>query len=147
MPTSTSTTHPASKPEARCRCDAATGHAAPHLPRRGTCTARRKHSSSKRSFSRPKARRPASASSGARGMNGVCKAPSHRYIREPRRNAPPTQGARRSRSGSLTRAGKPKTVTPATSSTPGGQATRRRGRRRATTLDGVCATIARRTVH
>jgi hypothetical protein len=41
----------------------------------------------------------------------------------------------------------PKKATPATSSTPGGRATRRRGQRRATTLDGVGATIAGRTAH
>jgi hypothetical protein len=99
----------------------------PHRPRRETCTARRKRSSSKRPFSRPKARRPASASKGARGTTVARKAPSHRYIREPQRNAPPTKGARRSRSESLTSAGKPKLATPATSSAPGGRATRRRG--------------------
>jgi hypothetical protein len=48
-------------------------------------------------------------------------------MREAQWNAPPTQGARRSRSGSSTRVDKPKMATLATSSTPGGQATRRRG--------------------
>jgi hypothetical protein len=105
------------------------------------------HSSSKRPFSRPKARRPASVSRGARGTTGARKAPSHRCMREPQQNAPPTQGAHRSRSGSLTCAGKPKTVTPATSSTPDERAMRRRGRRWATTLDGVGAAIAGRTAH
>jgi hypothetical protein len=38
-------------------------------------------------------------------------------------------------------------ATPAMSSTPGERATRKRGRRRATTLDGVDATTARRTAH
>jgi hypothetical protein len=80
-------------------------------------------------------------------MTGAHKAPNHRYMREARRNTLPTQGARRSGSGSLTRAGRPKTVTLATSSIPGGQATRRRGRRQATTPSGVGAMIAGRTAH
>jgi hypothetical protein len=62
-----------------------------------------------------------------------------------RQSDPPTQGARRSRSGSLTRAGKPKTVTLVTSSTPGGRETRRRGQRLATTHDEVGAMMAERT--
>jgi hypothetical protein len=119
----------------------------PQRLRRGTCTARRRRSSSKRPSSRPKAQHPASVSRGARGTMGARKAPNHRYTRETRRNAPQTQGARRSRSRSSTRAGKPKTAMLATSSTPGGRATRRRGRRWATTLDGVGATIAGRTAH
>jgi hypothetical protein len=60
---------------------------------------------------------------------GARKAPNHRYTREAQWNVPPTQGARQSGSGSLTRAGRPKTVTLAMSSTPGGQATRRHERR------------------
>jgi hypothetical protein len=68
---------------------------------------------------------------------GVRKAPSPRYTRVARPSAPPTQGARRPRIGSSTRAGKLETATPATSSTPDGQAKRRHGRQRATTLDGV----------
>jgi hypothetical protein len=74
-------------------------------------------------------------------------APSPRCTRAARRSVPPTRGARRPRSGSSTRAGKPKMATPATSSTPGGRATRRRGQRRAITLDGVGATTAGRTAH
>jgi hypothetical protein len=58
----------------------------------------------------------------------VRKAPSHRCIREVQRSVRPTRGARRPRSDSLTRAGKPKMATPTKSSTPDGQATRRRGR-------------------
>jgi hypothetical protein len=65
--------------------------------------------------------------------------------RQQQRSVPPTWGARRLRSSSSTRAGKPKMATPATSSTPGGWATRRRGQRRTTTLDGVGTTIAGRT--
>jgi hypothetical protein len=60
-------------------------------------------------------------------------------------NAPPTQGARQSGSRSLTCAGKPKMATLATSSTPGGRATRRHGRRRATTPDGAGAMTVERT--
>jgi hypothetical protein len=118
---------------------------APQRQRRETCTARRRRSSSKRPFSRPKARRPASVSRGARGMTGARKALKHRYTRVARRNAPPTQGARRSGNGSLTRAGRPKTVTLATSSMPGGRATQRRGRRQSTTPGGVGAMTAGRT--
>jgi hypothetical protein len=119
----------------------------PRRPRRGTCTARRRRSSSKRPSSRPKARRPASASRGARGTTGVRKAPRHRCIREAQQNVPPTRGVLRPRSGSSTRAGKPKVATPATSSTPGGRATRRHGQQWVTTLDGAGATIAGRTAH
>jgi hypothetical protein len=64
-------------------------------------------------------------------------------MRVARRNGPPNQGARRSGSGSLTRTDRPKTVTLATSSTPGGRATRRRGRRQATTPSGVGAIDSR----
>jgi hypothetical protein len=69
--------------------------------------------------------------------DGVRKAPSYRCIRKVQRSVPPTQGTRRPRSDSSTHAGKPKMVMHAMSSTPGGRATRRRGQRRATTLDGV----------
>jgi hypothetical protein len=58
--------------------------------------------------------------------------------------SPPTKGARRLGSGFLTRAGRPKTVTLATSSTPGGRATRRRGWRQATTHGEVGAMTAER---
>jgi hypothetical protein len=148
--TSTSTTR--TRPRERARSSLPPRHfygpcPPPQCPRRGTCTVRRRRSSSKRPFSRPKARHPASVSRGVRETTGEHKALSHRCMREAQRNVPLTQGARRSRSGSLTRAGKPKMATPATSLIPGGQATRRRGRRRATTLDGVGATIAGRTAH
>jgi hypothetical protein len=76
-----------------------------------------------------KARRPASVSRGARGTTRARKAPNYRYTREARQNVPPTQGARQSGSRSLTRAGRLKTVTLATSSMPSGRATWRRGRR------------------
>jgi hypothetical protein len=58
----------------------------------------------------------------------VRKAPSPRYMRAARRSAPPTRGARRPKSGSSTRAGRPETATPITSSTPDERATRRHGR-------------------
>jgi hypothetical protein len=90
----------------------------PRRPRRGTCTGRRRRSSSKRPSNRPKAQRPASANRGARGMMGVRKAPSPRYTRAARLNAPLTRVARRPRNGSSTRADKPEMATPATSSTP-----------------------------
>jgi hypothetical protein len=95
----------------------------------------------------PKARRLASANRGARGTMGVRKAPNPRYTRVERRSAPPTRGARRPRTGSSTRAGRREMATPATSSTLDGRAKRRRGRRQATTLGGVDATIAMRIAH
>jgi hypothetical protein len=63
---------------------------APQRLRHGTCTMRRRLSSSKRLFSRLRARRPASVSRGARGTTGARKAPNHRYTRETQRNVPPT---------------------------------------------------------
>jgi hypothetical protein len=77
--------------------------------------------------------------------DGVAQGPEPSVHTGAQRNVPPTRDARRPRSSSSTRAGKPKTGTPATSSTPRGRATRRRGRRLATTLDGADATIAGRT--
>jgi hypothetical protein len=114
-------------------------------PRRETCTARRRRSSSKRPYSRPRARCPAFANRGVPETTGARRAPRLQYTRAARWGSPPTKGARRSRSRSLTRAGKPKTVTLATSSTPGGRATRRHGQRQATTPDGVGAMTAQRT--
>jgi hypothetical protein len=102
-------------------------------------------SSSKRPSSSPKARRPASASRGAHGTMGAHKVPSPRSMQVTRPSAPPTRGARRPKTGSLTRAGKLETATPATSSTLGGRAKRRHGRQKATILDGVDATTAMRT--
>jgi hypothetical protein len=138
-PTSTSTIqarpHERAKSSLLPRC-----YCGPCLPprclRRGTCTARRRRLSSKRPSSRPKARRPASASRGAHGTMGVHKSPSPRCTRAAQRSVPPTRGARRPRSGSSTHAGKPKMATPVMSSTPGGRATRRREQRRATTPTG-----------
>jgi hypothetical protein len=81
---------------------------------------------------------------GSTRATGVRKALRRQYTRAARRGSPPTKGARRSRSGFLTCAGRPKTATLATSSTPGGRATRRRGQRQATIRGGVGATIAER---
>jgi hypothetical protein len=117
----------------------------PRRPRCGSCTARRRRLSSRRPSNRPKARRPASANRGAHGTTGVRKAPSPWCTRAAQQSAPPTWGARQPRSGSSTRAGKPKMATPTMSSTPGGRAMWRRGRQRATILDGVGATTAGRT--
>jgi hypothetical protein len=93
---------------------------APRRPRCGTCTARRRHSSNKRPSNRPKVRRLASASREVRGTTGARGVQSPRCTRAVRRSGPLTRGARRPRSGSSTRAGKPRTATPATSSTPRG---------------------------
>jgi hypothetical protein len=117
---------------------------APSTPRRGTYTARHRRSSSKRPSSRPRARRLASASRGAHGTMGVHKVPSPRSTRVVRPSPLPTRGVRRPWSGSSTRAGRRGTAMPATSSTLGGRAKRRRGRQQATTLDGADATIAMR---
>jgi hypothetical protein len=150
MPTSTSTIQ--IRPRERAKSSSPSRHCCgpcPPLrrPRRGTCTARCRRSSSKRPSNRPKARRPASAKRGAREMMGVRKALSPRYTRAARLSAPPTRGARQPRNGSSTRADKPETATPATSSTPNEQAKRRRGRQQATTLDGVDITTAMWTAH
>jgi hypothetical protein len=87
-------------------------------PKRRTCTARRRRSSSKWPSNRPRARRLASANRGARETMGARKAPNPRYTRVEQRSAPPTRGTRRPKSNSSTCAGKPETATPATSSTP-----------------------------
>jgi hypothetical protein len=60
---------------------------------------------------------------------GARRGPSPRYTQEGRRSAPPTRGAHRPGKGSSTHAGKHETATPATSSTLGGRARRRHGRR------------------
>jgi hypothetical protein len=78
---------------------------------------------------------------------GARKAPNPRYTRAERLSAPPIRGARRPKSGSSTRAGRPETAMPATSSTPDGRATRRHGRQQSTTLGGVDAMTAGRTAH
>jgi hypothetical protein len=105
----------------------------------------RRRSSSKRPYSRLRARRPAFANRGARGTTRARRAPRFQYTRAARQGSPPTKGARQSRSGSLTCAGKPKMVTLVTSSTPGGRETRRHGQRQATTPDGMGAMTAKRT--
>jgi hypothetical protein len=114
-------------------------------PRRGTCTARHRRSSSKRPCNRPRARRPAFASREARGMTEARKDLRCQFTRETRWGSLPTKAGRRSGSGSLTHAGRPRTATLATSSMPDGRATQRHGRRRATAHGGVGAMIAVRT--
>jgi hypothetical protein len=129
-------TPPASEPEAhRCR-DTTAGHA-------HSLNA----SSSKRPCSRPRARRPTSASRGVRRTTGVRKALRRQFTWAARRGSTPTKAGRRSGSGFLTRVGRPKTATLATSSMLGGRATRRCGRRHATTRCGVGATTAEKTAH
>jgi hypothetical protein len=78
-------------------------------------------------------------------MTGEHKALRRQCTWAARWDSPPTKGARHSRSGFLTRAGRPKTATLATSSTPGGRAMQRRGRPQASTHDGVGAMTAERT--
>jgi hypothetical protein len=86
-------------------------------PKRGTCTVRRRRSSSRRPSNRPKPWRTAYANRGARGTMGARKALNPRYTGVERRNAPPTRGVRRPKTGSSTCAGKRRTATPAMSST------------------------------
>jgi hypothetical protein len=116
----------------------------PQRPRRGTCTARRRRSSSKRPSSRPRARRPASVSRETRGAMGARRGPNPQYTRVEQRSAPPTRGARQPKSGSSTHAGRRGMVMPATLSTLGGRAKRMHERQQATTLGGADATIAMR---
>jgi hypothetical protein len=61
--------------------------------------------------------------------DGARKVLRRQFTRAVWRGSPLTKAGRRSGSGSLTRAGRPKTATLATSSMPDGRATRRRGRR------------------
>jgi hypothetical protein len=83
-PTSTSTTRPCERAKSSLPLRRCYGPCRPpHSPRRETCTTRHKCSLSKRPFNRPKARRLASSSRGARKTTGALKAPSHQYTREP----------------------------------------------------------------
>jgi hypothetical protein len=148
MPISTSTTRirpreraKSSLPPQRC-CGPCPP---PRHPRRGTCTVRRRRSSSKRPSSRPRARRPASVSRKTRGTMVARRGLNPQYMRVEQRSAPPTRDARRPRSDSSIHAGKHETATPAMSSTLGGRAKRRHGRPQATTLDEVDATTAMKT--
>jgi hypothetical protein len=75
-PTSTSTIR--TRPREQARSSLLSRHCCgpcppPRRPRHETCTARRRCSSSKRPSNRPKARRPASASRGARGTMGCAR--------------------------------------------------------------------------
>jgi hypothetical protein len=65
---------------------------------------------------------------GSTRYDGARKALKRQYTRGTRWSIPPTEGAHRSRSGSSTRAGNPKMVALATSSTHGRRPTRRCGR-------------------
>jgi hypothetical protein len=82
-----------------------------------------------------------------RGTTAAPKAKRCPFTQAARRSSQPTRVESGAGSGSLIRAGRPRTVTPATSSTLAERATRRRGRRQATTLGGVAATTAVRITH
>jgi hypothetical protein len=116
----------------------------PHrrCPRLGTCTARRRRSSSKRPFNRMKARRPACASQAVRGTTAMLRAEKHLSMQTVQRGNQPTRAERRSGSGSSTRVDRPRTTTPVMSSTPTEWATRKHERREDTTSGGADATTA-----
>jgi hypothetical protein len=78
---------------------------APRRLRRETCTVRCRHSSSRRPFNRPRARRHASANKGTHEATGPRRGASPRSMQVKRRSDPPTQDAHRPKSGSLTSAG------------------------------------------
>jgi hypothetical protein len=149
-PTSTSTTETRRRERARSlsrpqHCCGPCVH--PQHPRLGTCTARRKLSSSKRPFSRLKARHPACTILAARGTTATLGTGKRLSTRTARQDKRPTWAERRSMSESLTCADKPRTATLTTSLTPDVQATQRHGRRQATTRDGVGVTTAARIAH
>jgi hypothetical protein len=102
---------------------------------------------SRRPCNRPRARHLASASREARRTTGARRAPRRQFTRAARRDNLPTKAEHWPRSGSLPCAGRPRTATPVTSSTPGGRATRRHGRWWATTHNGAGATIVTKTAH
>jgi hypothetical protein len=124
----------------RRRCSGPYPH--PRRPRCETCATRRRHSSSRRSCSRLKAQHPAYTSKAVRGMTAAPKAKRHSFTQVARRGNQPTRAERQPGSGSLTRVGRPRMATPATSSTLTEWVTRRHGRRWATTLSGAAATTA-----
>jgi hypothetical protein len=103
-----------------------------------------RHSSSRRPFNRPRARRHASANRGTHKATGPRRGANPWSMQVKRRSGPPTRDAHRLKNGSSTHAGRG-TATPATSSTLGGRARRMRERRRATTLGGVDVTTAMKT--
>jgi hypothetical protein len=72
------------------------------------------------------------------------RARRHLYTQAARRDNQPTRAERRLGSGSLTRADRPRTATPATSSTPTRRATRTHGWWWPTNRNGVGATTAAR---
>jgi hypothetical protein len=116
----------------------------PRRPRRETCTARRRRSSSKRPCNMPEARRPAYASRVAPGMTAARRAKRHPSTQTVRQGNRPTRAEPRSGSGSLIRVDRLRTATPATSSTRAERATQKHGRRQATTPGGVDATTTAR---
>jgi hypothetical protein len=116
----------------------------PRCPRRGTCTARRRRSSSKRPCNRPKARRLAYAIRAARGTTAVRQARKRPFMQAARLGSRRTRAKRRSRSGSLICADRLRTATLAMSSTHAERAMRKRGRQWTTTPGGADATIAAR---
>jgi hypothetical protein len=125
-PTLTSTTRTRLRGQVRSslpprRCCGLCRH--PRPPRRGTCTARCRFSSSKRPSSKLKAQPHVSASRVMRKATGLHRGANPRSMQVKLRGGPPTQGAHQRRSGSSTRAGR-WTVTPATSSTPAARAGR-----------------------
>jgi hypothetical protein len=89
---------------------------------------RRRRSSSKRPFNRPRARRLARASQEVCRTTATPRAGKRLSVRTARQGSRPTRAEHRSGSESLTHADKPRTATPATSSTFAGRATQRRGR-------------------
>jgi hypothetical protein len=145
--TSTSTTQ--TRPRARVRSSSQPRRCygtcpLPRRPRRGTCTARHRRSSSKRPCNRPKARHLAYASRAARGTTVVRQARKRPFMQAARLGSRRTRAKCRSGSGSLIRVDRLRTATPTMSSTHTERATRKRGRRWATTPGGADATIAAR---
>jgi hypothetical protein len=84
---------------------------------------------------------------GSEGDDGGAQGPEPSVHTGGAAERPSTRGAHLPKSGSSTRAGRPETATPATSSTPDGRAMRRHGRQQVTTLGGVDAMTAGRTAH
>jgi hypothetical protein len=108
----------------------------PRRPRHETYTTRRKLSLSRQLCNRSKARRPAYASRAVHGTTAAPKPKRHLSTRAVQRVNQPNKVESRSGSGSLIRAGRPRTATLVTSSTLAERATRRHERWRATTPSG-----------
>jgi hypothetical protein len=84
---------------------------------------------SRRPCNKLEARRLASSSREARRTTGARRAPRRQFTRVARQDNLPTRAERRLGSESLTHADRPRTVTPATSSTPGRREMQRHGQR------------------